>query len=76
MDPTQCLKELLELKDKITAALDGTNTIEGDDLLDTVSELVDRLDALHEWMKKDGFLPKQWQTSYTKASFSSGQNKD
>ena len=52
MDPNQCLKECLDLAD----------TIQQNELTesDSANELAERVFALHDWLRKGGFLPKQW----------------
>lgn len=63
MDPTQCLKELLEMKDRLNEFFDQDAI---DDYMscgygvEDLEFLLQRIEALHEWMAKGGFLPEQW----------------
>jgi hypothetical protein len=71
MDPDACLKELLELKEKVVEFLEAcesdfdvlrdVDSVLVDDFLVDVNELCNHVESLDGWMKKSGFLPKKWQ---------------
>ena len=59
MDPTQCLRGILEMLEAgshvgfSTSASQGLNPEE-------CQELLGDLEALGDWIKNGGFLPSQW----------------
>jgi hypothetical protein len=65
MDPTVCLKELLELAEELVAAIDNPQRSElsSSVIEDTASDLADHVRNLDEWLKKGGFLPEQWRVA-------------
>ena len=70
MDPDACLKELKELNKKVKAKIDsygcwtdlaeGASPEEVDELISDVDDLCNHIDSLDGWIKKGGFLPKEW----------------
>lgn len=54
MDPNACLKELRELIEYF-----HNNDADSYDY-DDVHELVDKIDALDEWLSTGGFKPSDW----------------
>lgn len=71
MDPNQCLKELMELTEKLRASVDSYGSWvelaekvqpeEVDEFIADVDDAVNHIDALNGWLKKGGFLPQEWQ---------------
>lgn len=55
MDPNKCLEEIRERANKI---------MEQDGHEHMVLELAARILDLDEWLKKDGFLPKDWKADH------------
>jgi hypothetical protein len=57
MDPTSNLKEAITLAQRLLTARDKNRVADPDDA-DRLAELVC---ALHDWLCRGGFLPRQWQ---------------
>lgn len=74
MDPNQCLKELLELNEKVGDFADSyssdelSEVPEGEleDFLANVNDLCDHVSSIHGWMISGGFLPERWSTNRKK----------
>lgn len=63
MDPTQTLKEILEIAMPMAAEEIQCN-------FHTQSlELAEKVLDLHEWLSRGGFLPRQWQKGEKNADF-------
>ena len=58
MDPNAALAKMLSRAEKILAADDA-----GEDVPAEAVELAELILGLHEWLKKDGFLPARWRGS-------------
>jgi hypothetical protein len=51
MDPTRCLQEVLDiLNEGSSLGLSAASS----------QEVLERLEDLGEWLKRGGFLPRQW----------------
>ena len=69
MDPDKLLRVLRDLaktiEDKIDSRVDIEDPLEDPDEIEEFIEISDNLAegflALDEWIKKDGFLPKDWE---------------
>jgi hypothetical protein len=63
MDPTQCLKELLELHARLRefAEQDALDDHLGSgDGAEDIEALLQHIEDLHRWLERGGFLPEQW----------------
>lgn len=71
MDPDETLKNVEEAlaqaskfldREMDDSGLDDEELVQAEDLL---SDLYESVNALNEWMKSGGFLPKEWQKKRT-----------
>lgn len=61
MDPTICLKEILEISKELDNIIAGKVTdCSHETFRDMVGELVNNVNILHKWIAMGGFLPRQW----------------
>lgn len=69
MDPNAALEQMRSLRAEIVEYLDAHSDDEEEDQENApefaeyqakVSELMDVLDGIDEWMKRGGFLPNDW----------------
>lgn len=58
MDPDAALARIRELVEEITQRIDADE--EFDHVDDEANEVADIFRGLDEWIKKGGFLPKDW----------------
>ena len=71
MDPDACLKELMELNEKVADIIDSHDETLCDlaedetvELINDTCSLVEHVRNLNDWLKKGGFLPKDWNPSF------------
>lgn len=57
VDPNETLRRMLKLSANVIENVDNDIPID----LYVTSELAEACQALHEWMKKGGFLPNEWE---------------
>lgn len=55
MDPDEALREALKLSDQII-----TEPLDDEELEEAARELAEKLEALDNWIRQGGFLPKRW----------------
>jgi len=57
MDPDECLRRLRLAAARVREEM---NKGFGGDPMDDVSDMVDHFEELDGWMKKGGFVPRDW----------------
>jgi hypothetical protein len=62
MDPDAALERLRELASEITGRTDGESYDYMEITADLGNELAETFENLDEWIKKGGFLPKEWKS--------------
>lgn len=60
MDPDQVLAELREFIHSLQPVRDGDPTINTGDVGDELIEIMEKFEALDEWLTKGGFPPADW----------------